>query len=180
MENRLQIGMLALLPYACIGAIIQYCHKNKDCSLGDQLEVTPLQRKSLLVHLAYFIGVPIMIEVFPDLSIIDALVGPTDTSFPTTNVQFMLSCLAAENFFVTSTALGMIVMQDSVPRWSLMAPFAQLAWNLKNHLSWYFLADGLAPQGPLPFALADMVIIWPVVAIYGHHFFTAKKVQKKD
>ena len=74
MESRLQIGMLALLPYACIGAIIQYCHKNKDCSLGDQLEVTPLQRKALLVHLAYFIGVPIMIEVFPDLHIIDALV----------------------------------------------------------------------------------------------------------
>ena len=121
-----------------------------------------------------------MIEVFPDLPIIDALVGPTDASFPTINVQFMLSCLAAENFFVTAAVLGMIDMQDSAPRWSLMAPFAQLAWNLKNHLAWYFLADGLAPQGPLPFALVDMVIIWPVIAIYGHHFFTAKKVQKKD
>jgi len=94
----------------------------------------------------------------------------------------MLSCLAAENFFVTSAELDMIDMQDSIPRWYLMAPFAQLAWNLKNHLAWYFLflADMLAPQGPLSFALADMVIIWPVVAICRHHFFTSKKVQKKD
>jgi hypothetical protein len=175
--HRLATLALAVAPYVGIGALIRYCQKNKDFSLNDELEISPLQRKALLVHFGYFLFVPILIEVFPDAPGLDILVGPAQTP---SNVLHMVSCLAAENFFVTSAALGMILTQDSVPRWSLMTLAAQLAWNLKNHLSWYFLGNMLAPEGPLLFALADMVLIWPITAIYSHHFFTGKKVDKKD
>ena len=89
----------------------------------------------------------------------------------------MMTCLASENFFVISTALGMVLRKkETVPRWAMMPPYAQLAWNLKNHFAWWFLAA--TPEGPLKFALADMVIIWPITAIYCNHFLNGKK--KKD
>lgn len=177
MFSRLATLALATIPYIGVGALIRYCQKNKDCSLNDMLEISPLQRKALMVHFAYFLFCPILIEAFPDAPGLDILVGPTPAP---SNTLLMLSCLAAENFFVTSTSLGMILAQDAVPRWSLMTPIAQLAWNLKNHVSWYFLAGTFAPEGPLLFALADIVIIWPITAIYAHNFFNGKKVEKKD
>lgn len=172
MGSRISSLALSISPYLLFGAFIQFCRKSKDIDFSDELEITPLQRKALMVHLAYFITVPILIEVFPDAPGIDILVGPMPSP---SNILHMLQCLAAENFFVTSTALGFILSQDSVPRWGLMPVFAQLAWNLKNHLSWWFLGKTFAPEGPFPFAVADMVIIWPIVYIYGGHFFSAKK-----
>eukprot|EP00578_Thalassiosira_sp_NH16_P007847 CAMPEP_0181122414 /NCGR_PEP_ID=MMETSP1071-20121207/25296_1 /TAXON_ID=35127 /ORGANISM="Thalassiosira sp., Strain NH16" /LENGTH=75 /DNA_ID=CAMNT_0023207373 /DNA_START=202 /DNA_END=429 /DNA_ORIENTATION=+ len=75
----------------------------------------------------------------------------------------------------------MILTQETVPRWALLTPFAQLAWNLKNHVAWYFLGNHFAPEGPLIFALLDMVLIWPITGIYAHHFVTARNVgPKKD
>lgn len=176
--DRLQTLSLLVIPYVALASIIRYCQKNNQrFGLNDELEITPLQRKALTVHFLYFVGVPIAIEAFPDAPGLDVLVGPEPSP---SNVLFMVSCLAAENFFVTSTSLAMILLrEDSVPRWALMTPFAQLLWNLKNHVSWFFLGSTFAPQGPLLFALLDMVIIWPIVAIYGHHFVTAK-VEKKD
>ena len=175
-SSRLAKLSLSLTPYLAMGALMHYCRKRKN--LQDQLEVTPLLRKALMVHFVYFIGVPINIEVFPDIPGLDSLVGPFPTS--TGNVFHMIQCLAAENFFVVSTALGFILMQKSVPRWTLMTPYAQIAWNLKNHIDWWFLAGTFSPEGPLPFALADMVLIWPIAAIYSHHFLTAKKAEKKN
>ena len=177
MAGKLETLFLLMLPYAGIAGLVQYCNKNKDCSLNDQLVITPLQRKALLVHFWYFIGIPIQMEVFQDVPGIEFLVGHLP---PPSNVHFMLSCLAAENFFVTSAALGMILLQDSVPRWALMVPFAQLAWNLKNHIAWFFLGNYFAPEGALPFALLDILIIWPIVAVYAHHFVSAKKVEKNS
>ena len=175
MAGRLQTFILLMFPYAGIAGLIQYCKKNKEYSMNDQLVITPLQRKALLVHFWYFIGIPIQMEIFQDLPGIEYLVGQPP---PPSNAHFMLTCLAAENFFVTSTALGMILLQSSAPRWALMAPFAQLAWNLKNHIAWFFLGNHFAPEGALPFALLDILIIWPIVAVYAHHFVSAKKIEK--
>lgn len=175
--DRLATLALATAPYVAMGMLFRYIKKREDMSLSDELEVTPLQRKAMLVHFGYFIFVPIMIEAFPDTPGIDFLVG----SLPNpTNVSFMTTCLAAENFFVTSTALGVLLSLKTLPRWSLMTPYAQLAWNLKNHVHWFFLGKKFAPEGPLLFALVDIVLIWPITAIYGQHFLTGKKVEKKD
>ena len=122
---------LAALPYVGFGAFIQYCQKYLD--LSEHIDTTdPILRKALYVHFWYFISVPIMIEVFPDaVPGIDYLVGTMPPTY-TSNGFHMLQCLAAENFFVTSASLGFLLTQRSVPRWTFMTPFAQLAWNLKN------------------------------------------------
>jgi hypothetical protein len=180
MGGRLSVLALSLLPYAGLGSLIQFCRKTKALDLNDTLEITPLMRKALLVHFWYFIAIPLNIEVFPDVPGIEILVGSMEkitNGVATTNGFHMLQCLAAENFFVTSAALGFILMQSSVPRWTLMTPFAQLAWNLKNHLSWFFIP--IAPEGRMPFALADISLIWPITAVYLHFFFNANKIEKK-
>jgi hypothetical protein len=176
---RLPSLALSLAPYAGLGALIQYSRTK--LNLEENLKATPLLRMALWVHFLYFIGVPINLEVFPDVPGIDKLVGSVE--YPaTTNGLHMMTCLAAENFFVTSTALGFLLYADQFPRWTMMPVFAQLAWNLKNHLSWYFIP--LAPEGRMPFALVDMVLIWPITAIYGHFYFTAASndggVKKKE
>ena len=179
--NRFATLALCSLPYAVMGVFIYYCNRRSSnktsCNLKADIEITPLMRKALLVHFSYFLFCPILIEAFPDLPGLDVLVGPTQSQPATSNIMHMITCLAAENFFVTSTALGMILLattndeeQSKVPRWVLMTPLAQLAWNLKNHISWFFMADTFAPEGPLLFALADMSIIWPICGIYGYQF----------
>eukprot|EP00977_Amphora_coffeiformis_P020538 scaffold8363_cov163-Amphora_coffeaeformis.AAC.3 len=85
--------------------------------------------------------------------------------------------MAAENFFVTSAALGFLLgswssslsslskkKDKKSPRQlsrvgRLMTPLAQLAWNLKNHVArGRFLGNKyvLPRQGPLPFAMLDI------------------------
>ena len=175
MSERLSALGLALLGYVGFGAFIQYCRTTKAIDLmNDNIEITPLMRKALLVHFWYFIAIPINIEVFPDVPGFDYLVGTLPT-INETNGFHMLQCLAAENFFVASTAIGFILFQPNsiVPRWTLMTPLAQLVWNLKNHLSWFFIP--FAPEGRMPFAVLDMALIWPITAVYLHFFFTAKK-----
>ena len=176
MDGKLVTMALAALPYVGFGALILYCRMNTALNLNNQMEITPLMRKALHAHFWYFIACPIMIEVFldavPGLNYIVGTMPPA-----TTNGRHFLQCLAAENFFVTSVSLGFILNQSSVPRWALMTPFAQLAWNLKNHLSWFFIP--LAPEGRMPFAFADMVLIWPITAVYVHTLFTTKKSSKK-
>lgn len=174
MGERLSAMALTAIPYVGMGALIQYCRKKK--ILDEPMEITPLMRKALLVHFWYFIAIPINIEVFPDVPGFDFLVGTLPPA--TTNGFHMIQCLAAENFFVAASSLGFLLTQSSVPRWALMTPFAQLAWNLKNHLSWFFIP--LAPEGRMPFALVDMILIWPITAVYAYHFVSAKKNEKKD
>jgi len=176
MSTRLTTLLLLCVPYAGTYGIYHWCRRHRN--LNDEVEVTPLLRRGLAVHFLYFVGVPVLMEAFQDAPGIDFLVGPAPAP---SNVLFMLSCLAAENFFVTSTALAMILLQETVPRWTLLTPIAQLAWNLKNHVAWYFLGNHFAPEGPLLFALLDMVLIWPITGIYAHHFVTARNVgHRKD
>lgn len=178
MNERITTIALACLPYAGLGAFITFCRIRKSIEWNDQIEMTPIMRKALTVHFWYFIAVPVMIEAFAtDIPGLDFLVGSLPP--PTTNGFHMIQCLAAENFFVTSVALGFLLTQQVVPRWTLMTPFAQIAWNLKNHLSWYFIP--LAPEGRMPFAVVDMFLIWPITAVYIHNFFNAKRdIEKKD
>ena len=155
---------LCSLPYAGVGELLQSPQQQD------------LMRKALLVHFSYFLLLPILVEAFLDAFGLGVLIGPTPLQLATSNIMHMRTCLAAENFFVTSTALGMILLtaahdkEPKVPRWTLMTPLAQLAWNLKNHISWFFMADTFAPEGPLLFAFADMAIIWPICGIYGYQF----------
>ena len=163
---------LAVLPYVVFGAFLVRSSR-KSNFLDGPIEITPMLHKALLVHFWYFIGVPISIEVFPDLiPHSDYLIGTLVPS--TSNGAHMISCLAAENFFVTATALGVILMQANnnnvgVKRWMFLAPLAQLTWNLKNHLSWFLIP--LAPEGRMPFAVLDMLLIWPITVIYLQHYF---------
>ena len=170
MGSRFSSLALSTAPYVALGALALYVQSSKNMDWNDALETTTLQRTALWVHLSYFITVPILIEVFPDLPGMDILVGPTMPR--PSNMRHMLQCLAAENFFVTSTALACLLANASAPRWTWMPVWAQLMWNLKNHVSWWFLGKVFCPEGPFLFAVADMCIIWPIVGIYGYNFFS--------
>ena len=178
--SRLATLALISVPYLAIGGLVRYCQKTDGIGLEDEMAITPLTRKAMLVHFGYFVALPISIEAFPDAPGVPELIGslPTEPS----NVFYQMVCLAGENFFVISTALGMLLMKKSVPRWAMMTPIAQLAWNLKNHVAWFFMAGTFAPEGPLYFSLMDMAIIWPITAIYASNFLSGKKAtsEKKD
>jgi len=176
--SRLATLALISIPYLGIGALVRYCTKTDGISLDDEMEITPLQRKAMWIHFGYFVACPVLMEAFTDAPGISELVGslPTESS----NVFYMMTCLASENFFVTSTCLGMLLRQKkSVPRWAMMTPIAQLAWNLKNHVAWFFMSGIFAPEGPLYFALLDMSVIWPICGVYGYNFLYATKDEKK-
>jgi len=177
--SRLATLALISIPYLGVGALIRYCQKKEGISLEDEMEFTPLTRKAMLVHFGYFVVCPILIEAFPDAPGVPQLIGTMPVG--SSNVLFMMICLAAENFFVTSTSLGMLLLtKKSVPRWAMMTPIAQLAWNLKNHVAWFFLSGTFAPEGPLYFALVDMSVIWPITGIYAYNFLNGKKMEKKE
>ncbi|CAJ1967430.1 unnamed protein product [Cylindrotheca closterium] len=178
--SRLATLALISVPYVGIGALIRYYKKTDGISLDDEMEITPLQRKAMWVHLGYFAMVPIMIEAFQDLPGLDVVIGSRSTE--PSNISYMMICLASENFFVSCTCLGMLLTQTKVPRWAMMTPISQLAWNLKNHVAWYFMSGTFAPEGPLLFALLDMAVIWPITAVYGYNFLYADKkdLNKKE
>merc|ERR1712032_1615860 len=158
-------------------ALIRYCYRNKN--LNDLMEITPLCHKALYVHLSYFCVCPFLIQVFPDFLELDLIVGATQDPFPQTNYVYMLACLASCDFFVSSMPLYSIVALQgaSVRRSVMLIPIGQLAWNIRNNFVWLFFADSFSPQGPILFTYFDIAIIWPIAAIYAHHFFTAKLVQ---
>jgi hypothetical protein len=64
--------------------------------------------------------------------------------------------------------------QESVPRWVLILPIAQCAYNMKNDLLWVGLGKKLSPIGkPMTFMLLDWLIIGTFFIVYITHFFTA-------
>ena len=127
----LERGISLLFPYAGLGAIINYCNSSESNSLGGSVEVTPLLRNGLYAHLAYFIGIPIFMECFPDAPGVDYLVGALPAN---SNAVLQLTCLAGENFFVASAALIGVLSQTSVPRYAML-PIPRWTMSVNNRIS---------------------------------------------
>lgn len=74
-------------------------------------------------------------------------------SYPkrTGNLFWMTCYLAAETFFICATFFILMLFRDSkctsVPRWTLVVPWVQCAYNMKNDLMWVFFGKLMSPEG---------------------------------
>ncbi|MCP4778489.1 MAG: hypothetical protein GY880_30095 [Planctomycetaceae bacterium] len=90
------------------------------------------------------------------------------------NLYWMMTCLSAELFFVAAAMFLLLATQTDVPRWVLILPIAQCAYNMKNDLLWVGFGSVFSPIGK---GISIMVIDWLLIGVcfitYIHHFFTA-------
>lgn len=90
------------------------------------------------------------------------------------NLFWMTTCLAGELFFVSAVAFFLMAYQTEVPRWTLILPLAQTAYNLKNDLLWVGFGTTFSPIGKRnTFMVLDWICIFSFFVVYVHHFFTA-------
>jgi len=89
----------------------------------------------------------------------------------------MMTCLAGESFFVGAAIFLLMATQTTVPRWVLILPIAQCAYNMKNDLLGVRLGRKFSKfspiHKPMTFMMLDWILIGAFFAIYIHHFFTA-------
>ena len=82
--------------------------------------------------------------------------------------------LAAELFFLGGVMLLLMASQAEVPRWVLILPIAQCAYNMKNDLLWVGFGKHLSPiRKPMSVMALDWLVIGICFIIYIIHFFTA-------
>ncbi len=85
----------------------------------------------------------------------------------------MMTKLRGELFFLGAVMLLLMASQESVPRWVLILPIAQCAYNMKNDLLWVGFGKQLSPiRKPMSFMVLDWLIIGTFFTIYIVHFFT--------
>uniref|UniRef100_A0A7S2UI64 Uncharacterized protein n=1 Tax=Attheya septentrionalis TaxID=420275 RepID=A0A7S2UI64_9STRA len=171
--GRLACAATLLFPSAAVFSLY-YVSRN---SLDTMVQVTKAQRIALIVHALYFVYCVFVFEVLIDQ-------GPmTDTGTvpeKPDNLFWQMTCLSGEVFFVAATALGLMATQSAVPRWSLLVPMAQVAYNLKNSLIWCLFYKTFSPVGkPIELMKTDAVTILGLTAVYLHHFFTAPGVKSQ-
>jgi len=171
--GRFAVGATVFLPTFAVLALA----KSAPGKLSDQVETTRAQRIAYALHAAYFVSCVLTFEVAIDSPPMAATGAPPPKP---DNLFWQMTCLSGEVFFVATTALACMACQTQVPRWSLLVPLAQTAYNLKNTLIWCFLYSTFSPVGkPIALMYADGVMIAMLTAIYLHHFFTARAVKKE-
>jgi hypothetical protein len=169
--GRLACAATLLLPSAGVFGLY-YVFRN---SLDSMVEVTRPQRTALTLHALYFAACVLEFEVLIDQFPMTTTGSPPEKP---DNLFWQMSCLSGEVFFVAATALGFMATQSSVPRWSLLVPFAQVFYNLRNSLIWCVLHQRFSPVGePIKLMYLDGVFILGVTAVYLHHYFTAPTIE---
>ena len=74
------------------------------------------------------------------------------------NLFWVMTHLAGELFFVATVAYLVMASLHTVPRWALLVPLAQVAYNLKNSLVWLVLFPYFSPtRTPNLFMLAGEI-----------------------
>uniref|UniRef100_A0A7S2CUA3 Uncharacterized protein n=1 Tax=Haptolina brevifila TaxID=156173 RepID=A0A7S2CUA3_9EUKA len=127
-------------------------------------------RAALIAHAAYFSMLPFLFEGGLDVAnvILDTIgISPGSVPSDPDNLFWQMTNLCGELFFVAAMAYLLMARLSSVPRWALLVPLSQVAYNLKNHLVWLVLFRYFSPTGtPNLFMLADFLFIFPVSLIY--------------
>lgn len=132
---------------------------------------------ALIIHGLYFIMLPfgfeLMIEKLPFPG------SPENCRFGNVpkrpdNLYWMMSGLSAELFFVGAVTFLLLASQSHVPRWTLILPIAQCAYNMKNDLFWVGFGKVFSPiRKRMTVMVLDWVLIGGCFVIYLHHFFSA-------
>lgn len=171
--NKLIIAATLLIPFGFVGAIVLYCTSTSgEYALNAGVEVTVALRVAMIIHGAYFISLTPSFELFLTMWPMSTIGKPParpDNGF------WMMTCLAGELFFVSAVAFFLIASQTVVPRWTLIIPLAQCAYNLKNDLLWVGLGTTFSPEKKrIQLMALDWLCIGAFFIVYMHHFFTAK------
>ncbi len=177
-KTTLLVAASLLIPFGTVAFFVAFCRSQGGAyALDASVPVGDLQRAALIVQGLYFAVLPfsyeLMIEKLPFPG------SPAKYRFgkiPSRpdNLFWMMSCLSAELFFVAAAMLLLLASQDQVPRWTLILPIAQCAYNMKNDLLWVSMGKSLSPVGKrMTVMLLDWVLIGACFAIYLYHFFTA-------
>ena len=181
------IGATLFIPYATVGFFVLYSVLNgDDMSLDATIEVGRLLRMALICHGFYFVGLPFFFEFTPDAQVLacvpKSVLSEEDNKFGTVpdrvdNLYWMMTCLSGELFFVSATAFLLLAAQVSAPRWTLLIPIAQCAYNMKNNLIWVGLGNTLSPVNKrMKVMIVDCIMIGIWMIIYVSNYFTAPVV----
>ena len=172
------IAASLLIPFGTVVFFILFCQgKGGEYALDASVKIGDLQRFALIVHGLYFIMLPFSFELM-----IDKLPFPGSPEkyrfgkVPNRpdNLYWMMSCLSAELFFVGAAMFLLLASQANVPRWTLILPMAQCAYNMKNDLLWVGFGNTFSPiRKRMTFMALDWVVIGVCFVIYIHHFFSA-------
>lgn len=167
-----------LIPFGTVAFFILYCLNNtENYALSSSVEIGKIQFIALIIHGLYFLILPfsfeLMIEKLPFPG------SPEKYRFgkipkKPDNLYWMMTNLSGELFFLGAVMLLLMASQESVPRWVLILPIAQCAYNMKNDLLWVGLGKKLSPiRKPMSFMVLDWLVIGTFFIIYIIHFFTA-------
>jgi hypothetical protein len=176
-KGKVLAAISLLIPFGTVAFFIFYCLNNENYALSASVEIGQMQFIALVIHGLYFLILPfsfeLMIEKLPFPG------SPEKYRFgkipkKPDNLYWMMTNLSGELFFLGAVMLLLMASQESVPRWVLILPIAQCAYNMKNDLLWVGLGKKLSPIGkPMTFMLLDWLIIGTFFIIYIIHFFTA-------
>lgn len=171
------IAASLLIPFGTVAFLVLFCLSNGgEYALDASVKIGDWQRGALLVQGIYFILLPFSFELM-----IEKLPFPGSPSkyrfgkvSQPDNLYWMMTCLSAELFFVGAAIFLLLASQADVPRWTLILPMAQCAYNMKNDLLWVGFGNVFSPIGKRMTIMAfDWLVIGVCFVIYIHHFFTA-------
>lgn len=166
-----------LIPFGSVAFLVLFSLRTAGgFALDAPVRIGEAQRAALIVHGLYFLALPfsfeLMIEKLP-LPGVPAKYRFGKVPERPDNLYWMMSCLSAELFFVGATLFLLMASQSEVPRWVLILPMAQCAYNMKNDLIWVGFGKSLSPiRKRMTFMWLDWLVIGVCFAIYVHHFFT--------
>ena len=148
--------------------------------MSESVEIGNIQLIALIIHGLYFLILPfgfeLMIDKLPFPGSPDSYRFGKIPKKPD-NLYWMMTNLSGELFFLGAVMLLLMASQDSVPRWVLILPIAQCAYNMKNDLLWVALGKIFSPvRKPMSFMMLDWLIIGAFFTIYIVHFFTTKQI----
>lgn len=170
-----------LIPFGTVAFFILFCLKNSGgYALDAPVEIGSVQFIALMIHGLYFLILPLlpfgfelMLERLPFPGCPEKYRFGKVPKRPD-NLYWMMTNLSAELFFVGAVMLLLIASQTSVPRWVLILPIAQCAYNMRNDLLWVGLGKSLSPIHKTMLVMAlDWLIIGACFIVYIIHFFTA-------
>ena len=172
------IAMSLLIPFGTVAFFIIFCLNNSgQYALDAPVAIGNIQFIALIIHGLYFLMLPfsfeLMIEKLPFPG------SPEKYRFGKVpkrpdNLYWMMTNLSAELFFLGAVMLLLMASQTSVPRWTLILPIAQCAYNMKNDLLWVGLGKSLSPiRKPMLIMALDWLVIGVCFMVYIVHFFSA-------
>jgi len=170
-----------MFPVGTVLFFVLYCNAEKGkYDLNSFVEVTTTLKVALTIHGIYFVQV-IPGNIFPGMArkMFAKMPPMAGLSYPerTGNLFWMMAFLCSEFFFVCATFYFVMCSREKVPRWTLILPWSQCAYNMKNDLLWVGFGPMMSPESKRITAfINDWVLIGSLFIIYIHHFFTADAV----